>query len=117
MTIEDILEEIVGEISDEYDDQEALFSASPGGGWIVDARMNLLDVEEELGVKIPQEEDYDTLAGYVFYRVGSIPQAGLVLHHDAFEIEILKSNDRMVEEVRITPLAGERGLKSGLEEG
>lgn len=104
VTIEDILEEIVGEISDEYDDQEILYHSSPAGGWIVDARMNLLDVEEELGIKVPQEEDYDTLAGYVFYRVGSIPQAGLVLHHDNFEIEVLKSNDRMVQEVRISPV-------------
>jgi putative hemolysin len=109
VTIEDILEEIVGEISDEYDEQEALFTSAPGGGWIVDARMNLLDVEEEMGIKIPQEEDYDTLAGYIFYRVGSIPQAGLVLHHDTFEIEILKSNDRMVEEVKIVPIASEEG--------
>ena len=116
VTIEDILEEIVGEIADEYDEQEALFSPAPGGGWIVDARMNLLDVEEELGIKIPQEEDYDTLAGYVFYRVGSIPQAGLVLHHDAFEIEILKSNDRMVEEVKIIPIANE-AEKETSEEG
>ena len=107
VTIEDILEEIVGEISDEYDEQEALFSPAPGGGWIVDARMNLLDVEEEMGIKIPQEEDYDTLAGYIFYRVGSIPQAGLVLHHDTFEIEVLKSNDRMVEEVKIVPITNE----------
>jgi putative hemolysin len=105
VTIEDILEEIVGEISDEYDDQETLFQKAPaGGGWIVDARMNLLDVEEEIGIKIPQEEDYDTIAGYVFYRVGSIPHAGLVLHHDNFEIEVLKSNDRMVQEVRISPI-------------
>jgi putative hemolysin len=104
VTIEDILEEIVGEISDEYDEQENLFERLPGGGWLVDARMNLLDVEEEMGIVIPQEEDYDTLAGYIFYRVGSIPQAGLILHHDNFEIEITKSNDRMVEEVRITPV-------------
>lgn len=109
VTIEDILEEIVGEISDEYDEQEALFTPAPGGGWIVDARMNMLDIEEEMGIKIPQEEDYDTLAGYIFYRVGSIPQAGLVLHHDTFEIEILKSNDRMVEEVKIVPIAHEEG--------
>lgn len=116
VTIEDILEEIVGEISDEYDEQEALFSSAPGGGWIVDARMNLLDVEEELGIKIPQEEDYDTLAGYVFYRVGSIPQAGLVLHLDNFEIEILKSNDRMVEKVKIIPIASKpEGSASSLD--
>ena len=115
VTIEDILEEIVGEISDEYDDQEALFSPAPGGGWIVDARMNLLDVEEEMGIKIPQEEDYDTLAGYIFYRVGSIPQAGLVLHHDAFEIEVLKSNDRMVEEVKSSPSQTKNRQKNNME--
>jgi len=104
VTIEDILEEIVGEIADEYDIEETLFRPKVDGGWIIDARMNLLDIEEELGIIIPQEEDYDTLAGYVFYRVGSIPQAGLTLHHDRFELEVLKSNDRMVEEVSITPL-------------
>jgi CBS domain containing-hemolysin-like protein len=104
VTIEDILEEIVGEIADEYDVEETLFKPRVDGGWIVDARMNLLDIEEELGITIPQEEDYDTLAGYVFYRVGSIPQAGLILHHDRFELEVLKSNDRMVEEVSITPI-------------
>lgn len=116
VTIEDILEEIVGEISDEFDEQEALFSPAPDGGWIVDARMNLLDIEEELGIKIPQEEDYDTLAGYIFYRVGSIPQAGLVLHHDNFEIEILKSNDRMVEKVKINPIVGEKEGDSSSQE-
>jgi len=105
VTIEDIFEEIVGEISDEYDVEEVLFTPSQAGGWIVDAKMNLLDIEEELGIYIPQEEDYDTLAGYIFYRVGSIPQSGLVLHTDRFEVEILKSNDRMVEQVRITPIS------------
>ncbi len=104
VTIEDILEEIVGEIADEYDVEETLFKPTVDEGWIIDARMNLLDIEEELGIIIPQEEDYDTLAGYVFYRVGSIPQAGLILHHDRFELEVLKSNDRMVEEVSIRPI-------------
>jgi len=107
VTIEDILEEIVGEIADEYDIEEILFKPTPNGGWVIDARMNLLDIEEEIGISIPQEEDYDTLAGYVFYRVGSIPQAGLLLHHDRFELEVLKSNDRMVEEVSITPVTSE----------
>ena len=117
VTIEDILEEIVGEISDEYDEQETLYEKLASGGYIVDARMNLLDIEEEMQIRIPQEEDYDTLAGYIFYRVGSIPQAGLILHHDNFEIEITKSNDRMVEEVRITPiLSQEESLKISSQE-
>jgi putative hemolysin len=104
VTIEDILEELVGEIADEYDEQEVLLKRQPDGSFIIDARMNLLDLEEEIGIKIPQEEDYDTIAGYIFYRLGSIPKAGLHLHHDNFELEILKSNDRMVEEIRLIPL-------------
>ncbi|MBS0654638.1 MAG: HlyC/CorC family transporter [Verrucomicrobia bacterium] len=104
VTIEDILEEIVGEIADEYDETETLFQPTQRGGWIVDGRMNLLDLEDELNIKIPQEGDYDTIAGYVFYRLGTIPKKGEILHHDTFELEILSSKDRFVEQVKITPL-------------
>jgi putative hemolysin len=102
VTIEDILEEIVGEISDEYDQEAALFRPQGKGVWIVDARMNLLDLEEETGIKIPQEGEYDTVAGYVFYRLGTIPEKGWHIHHDEFEIEVLESCDRVVEKVKIT---------------
>jgi putative hemolysin len=102
VTIEDLLEEIVGEIADEYDDDELLFSQAPEGGWIVDARMSILDVEEELGIEIPQDGDYDTIGGYLVHKAGSIPDKGMRFHHDAFELEILSSTDRSVERVRIT---------------
>lgn len=104
VTIEDILEEIVGEIADEYDEAEVLVMPSGKGAWIVDARINLLDLAEEIGIKVPQEGEYDTMAGYVFYRLGTIPKKGVVLHHDDFDIEILSSGDRFVEKVKITPL-------------
>ncbi len=114
VTIEDILEEIVGEIADEYDDQETLFKRGPKGSWIVDAQLNLHDVSEELGIEIPQGDDYDTIAGYIFFRLGTIPKSGVVLHHDRFELKILKSNDRMVEEVLITPLSSTNMQKPDL---
>ncbi len=107
VTIEDILEEIVGEIEDEYDKEEKQFEILPHGGWIVDARMSILDIEDELGLKIPQDGEYDTLGGYVFYRAGSIPSKGLQIHHDDFELEILSSNDRSIQKVRITPSAAQ----------
>ena len=103
VTIEDILEEIVGEIADEYDEHEKQFWPLQRGGWIVDGRMNLLDLEEEVGIKIPQEAEYDTVAGYIYYRLGTIPKKGVILHHDEFEIEILSSDDRFVEKVKIIP--------------
>jgi len=102
VTIEDILEEIVGEIADEYDEEAALFRPAGKGCWVVDAKMNLLDLEEELGIKIPEEGQYDTIAGYVFFKLGTIPEKGVVIHHDDFELEILTSSDRLVEKVKIT---------------
>lgn len=104
VTIEDILEEIVGEISDEYDQESELFFAQPDGTWIVDARMNTVDAEEQLGVEFPDEGDYDTIGGYIFHTAGSIPSKGFVIHHDTFDMEILQSNDRSVGKVRIKPI-------------
>lgn len=103
VTIEDILEQIVGEIADEYDQEEALFVPNAEGGWIVDARMSILDVEDMLEVIIPEEGDYDTLAGFVFHCAGSIPPKGFVIHRDNLELTVLSSNDRMVEKVWLKP--------------
>jgi len=104
VTIEDILEEIVGEIADEYDEEEELFYTKPDGSWIVDARMTILDAEQQLGIKIPQEADYDTIGGYIFHCAGSIPSKGFLIHQEEFQIEILRSDERRVERVRIKPV-------------
>jgi putative hemolysin len=104
VTIEDILEELVGEIADEYDiDQQAQFSVLPGGGWIVDAKMSIIDIQEELGIMIPGSPEYDTIGGYVFHRAGSIPSKGWKIHHDEFDLEVLSSSERAVEKIKITP--------------
>jgi putative hemolysin len=104
VTIEDILEELVGEIADEYDiGQQNLFSALPGGDWLVDAKMSIIDIQEELGVNIPQSPEYDTIGGYVFNRSGAIPIKGWRIHHDAFDLEVISSSERSVNKIKITP--------------
>ncbi|MCH9626675.1 MAG: hypothetical protein S4CHLAM2_03030 [Chlamydiales bacterium] len=105
VTMEDILEEIVGEIADEYDvDEELLYTAQPGGGsWIVDARLSILDAEEIFHIHVPQEGDYDTIGGYIFHKVGAIPEKGLRIHHEDFDLEILSASERSIEKVRVTP--------------
>ncbi|MBA2728151.1 MAG: CBS domain-containing protein [Parachlamydiaceae bacterium] len=107
VTIEDILEAIVGDIADEYDEMEQLYKAQPDKSWIVDAKLSILDAEEELDIKIPQEADYDTIGGYLYHRAGTIPLPGFIIHHEDFEIEVLSSSDRSVDKVRIRALPHE----------
>jgi putative hemolysin len=105
VTIEDLLEEIVGDIADEYDvEEEVLYTSQSGGGsWIVDGRMNIKDAEDTFDITIPQEGDYDTIGGYLFHKLGSVPEKGILLHHEDFDLEVLSSTDRSVEKVRLTP--------------
>ncbi len=104
VTIEDIFEEIFGNIGDEYDTNEELHKKQPDGSWIVDARMSILDANELLEINIPQEDDYETIGGYVFQSAGTIPAKGFTIHRDDFDLEVIKSNERVVEEVRIKPV-------------
>lgn len=116
VTIEDILEEIVGEIADEYDVEKALLNQQPDGSWIVDAHMNILDAEETIGITIPQEGEYDTVGGYVFHCAGAIPSKGFIIHQDEFELEVLDSNERVVEKVRIKPFQNNRSNSDSFDD-
>ncbi|MBS0629025.1 MAG: HlyC/CorC family transporter [Verrucomicrobia bacterium] len=104
VTIEDILEQLVGEIGDEYDyGEEALYTVLPSGGWILDAKMTIIDIENELGITIPQSPEYDTIGGYIFHKAGAIPSKGWRLHQDDFELEVLSSSERTIDKIKIAP--------------
>ena len=104
VTIEDILEELVGEIEDEYDvDEEHEFWEIPGGGWVVDAKMTIHDIEERLGLRIPTNPEYETIGGYVYHCAGTIPSKGWRLSHDEFDLEVLSSNERSIKKIKIQP--------------
>ena len=106
VTIEDILEELVGEIEDEYDTQETkIYFPLSSGGWIVDAKIGIIALEEDLDVKIPQSPEYDTIGGFIFHRTGSIPSQGWKVHLDDIDIEILTSDERSIQKVKITPVS------------
>lgn len=101
VTIEDILEEIVGDIEDEYDLNEKPFTQLSDGSYLVNAHMNILDLNENLGIHIPSHVDYDSISGYIFSKVGSIPSKGLVIHQNDFDLEVIDCSERSVEKVRI----------------
>jgi len=108
VTIEDILEELVGEIADEYDEEAALFQKEKTGGWIIDAKISIVDLEKELKIQIPKSLEYDTLGGYIYHKTGTIPLPGFQLHHDNFDLVVIRSNEKSIEQVRIVPLQQEK---------
>lgn len=106
VTIEDLVEEIVGEIEDEHDDEpEALFAETAPGVWEADARTELEDISEAVGdAKLEDvEEDVDTLGGLAFVIAGQVPQPGEMLLHEqsGWKIEILDGDERRVTRVRL----------------
>jgi CBS domain containing-hemolysin-like protein len=101
ITIEDILESLVGEIEDEYDEEKDLYITLPDGSYIVDAKISLLDLEELLNIILPEEGDFDTLGGYVFHKAGEIPKKGFKIKLDTIELEVIRATDRAVEKVKI----------------
>ncbi|WP_108624347.1 hemolysin family protein [Candidatus Similichlamydia epinepheli] len=102
ITIEDVLGELVGDISDEYDeDEEEEIVLCSDGSYLTDAKTSLYLVEEQLDISIPRHADYESINGYIFFVTGIIPKAGFRIYHDMFDIEILSSNERSVEKVKI----------------
>jgi CBS domain containing-hemolysin-like protein len=105
-SIEDLVEEIVGDISDEHDPVEAeLVRESGEGTFVADARTGIDELEQLLGVDLlpeKQEEEAETLAGLAFSMVGRVPVSGERLHHDSgIEFEILEADPRRVKRVKI----------------
>lgn len=104
VSIEDLLEEVVGNIEDEHDAEDAPMIAEDAEGHVVDARAYVEDVEAQLGLKLASggTEDFDTIGGLVFSVLGRIPAAGETIPHPAgVRFEILDADGRRVKRVRI----------------
>ena len=100
VTLEDIIEEIVGEIHDEYDVEEKQFRVV-GDKIIADARVSIWDLEEALNVKFPEDADYETLAGFLMSRTGSLPSAGMVIAWNQFNFIVKEANHKRIGTVEI----------------
>jgi len=99
VTVEDILEEIVGEIQDEYDMEEPLFEQVGEGEYVLDARMDLDDVNELLGTELSTESG-ETLGGLIYTTLGRVPVPGDRLQVDGLQIEVLTVKGRRIGKVR-----------------
>ncbi|MGE0145412.1 MAG: hemolysin family protein [Planctomycetota bacterium] len=104
VTIEDVIEEIVGDIEDEYDPviEQPIKVVEEGSVIEVSGRTRVDEANEHLEDRIPEGDDYDTVAGWVFTSIGRIPQAMEELVVDGLAIQILEADDRRIGRMRLT---------------
>jgi putative hemolysin len=100
VTLEDIVEEIVGDIRDEYDvNEESLFERSSEGEYVFDARINLDEVNELLELHLPTSES-DSLGGFIYGQLGHVPAAGEKVPAGGMTFEVLSVTGRRIRKVR-----------------
>ena len=106
LTIEDVVEEIVGEIEDEHDEElPGLLTQTEDGSWEADARAELKDVAEAVDARLGAvEEDVDTLGGLAFVLAGRVPAAGETLEHPSgWRLEVTEADTRRVRRLKLHP--------------
>jgi CBS domain containing-hemolysin-like protein len=101
ITMEDIIEELVGEIQDEHDEEKPSVDKKSDTEFIVSAQAAITDVNQVLPVAIPENPQYETISGYINYTFGRIPPVNDKRAKDGYEITILKRSRQSVEQVRL----------------
>ena len=118
LTIEDVLEEIVGEIDDEHDPEEAEFiePAKDFDGrpcFSVRALTRIEDFNDYFGSDFTEEEDFDTIGGLVMHELGRLPRLGEKLHYGGFEFCVVKADRRRIDALQVVRLVAEVEVSTG----
>lgn len=100
VTIEDVLEEIVGEIQDEYDSEEAPFQVTGDEEYVFNSRIDLDDINQMLDMHLPTEQG-DTLGGFIYSQLGKVPAAGEIILFDGYSFEVMSVVNRRIKKVRV----------------
>lgn len=103
ITLEDLIEEVIGDIRDEYDEPGDEALRFNGGEIDADGLLNLDEVEEQTGVRLP-DGPYETLAGFVMAALGHVPRVGEAVEADGHRLEVSELDGRRVSRVRVTPV-------------
>ena len=102
VTLEDLLEEIVGEIQDEYDKEESLIEVIDNDHAVVSARMNVDDLNDEMDLTIPESEEYETIGGFVFDLFGRLPEHGETVSHSNLDFRVEEVEAGRLRRIAIT---------------
>ncbi|WP_159800967.1 hemolysin family protein [Flavobacterium sp. MK4S-17] len=105
ITVEDIIEELFGEIEDEHDEEEErVEKVLENGSFVFSARLDVEYLNDEYDINIPEKDSYTTLGGFIVHCAKEIPQTGETLTVDEFEVYIEQASAKRIELVRITPI-------------
>lgn len=98
ITLEDVIEEIVGEIRDEYDDEEEerIFKRLEHGRFLINGRVSVYDLKEHLNLHIPQTEHYDSLGGFLIAQYGNLPPKGAEIEYDGWLFTVESADEKRV---------------------
>jgi CBS domain containing-hemolysin-like protein len=108
VTIEDVLEEIVGEIQDEFDREEVSIERLTDTEAVLDARVSLDALNELFGLEI-KSEDYDTVGGFVYHQLGRMPAPGDEVRADGLVLRVLSIHGHRIKKIRVTKVAAASG--------
>lgn len=104
ITLEDVLEEIFGEINDEHDEDDSVESKVDDHTFIFSGRAEVDDINERFGLELPTSDDYDTLAGLILSEKQSIPEQGDVIQIEGYEMKIIQAGHATIDKVLLTKL-------------
>ncbi len=101
VTLEDIVEELVGEIQDEYDEEIPVVEKISENEFVVNGMASIADVNEHLPIELPEDESYDSVAGFINVVFNKIPEIGEQIESGGYRFTILKKTDRMIVSVKL----------------
>ncbi|HLL73776.1 MAG TPA: hemolysin family protein [Pyrinomonadaceae bacterium] len=114
LTLEDLLEEIVGEIDDEYDEEaRSQIAEQPDGTCLLDGMLAVRDANQRLSLALPEDEHYTTLAGFLMAKAGRVLKAGETVEHDGASFAVERVEGLRIRRVRFAPAAAGRQDENG----
>ena len=104
LTLEDIVEEVMGELRDPFDKEEYEIIKNEDGSATVDGSINIYDIEEYFEIEFPDDRDYDTLAGFILDDIGDIPNQGEKVTLNSYLFTVIKVESNRIDKIKVENL-------------
>lgn len=111
ITIEDLIEEVFGEIEDEYDTEEQRLAPLKDGWVLVDGRLEIEELEEYLDIQVPKN-NFESVGGFIFHLIGRVPEEGETIAYPGLEIKIEAADERKIKKAKVRKILTEKKAHS-----